>query len=123
VSSFWKRAVISAEVATRVAAPITHPALEAAHLEPVMTPAQSSQQIQREQRDAEMQELQWQEDRDRDYAVQQSAISTRHERSATAPPDLEATPSRTHERTSDAPQRRGESASAPSPVRDRDRTR
>jgi hypothetical protein len=48
---WWQRLGASIEIATRLTAPIQHPALQEAHLEPAMNSTQISQEIKREQQE------------------------------------------------------------------------
>lgn len=123
VTSIWKRAWISAEVAARVAAPVSHPALEEAHLEPAMTPTQASQEMDRQQRVIELEEAQWQQERDRAAAFDPNAGPTRDAHGTVPPPKPKAEVCRAQGRTTAAPQRRAETATAPAPARTREPSR
>lgn len=88
-----------------------------------MNPTRTSQEINREQRDVELEELQWQQERDREAALQPDAGPTRDKRGTAPPPKPEAEVSRARGRTTAAPQRRAEAASTPAPSRIREPSR
>jgi hypothetical protein len=122
MTSVWKRAWISAEIAARVATPVTHPALESTHLEPTMTDTQISQEIQRDEDAAAGDEMEHErEARTAASATPNRAYEIRHSAVASLSPQPAADRTQS-QRKAPQPQPRSEIA-ASHPTRTRHRTR
>jgi hypothetical protein len=122
MTSPWKRALFSAEIAAHVVAPIQHPALEQAHLEPAMTDQQYSQEIElQQQKDAA--EIQLEERR----AEVERATTRPSGRGTVAAPSARSTPVARERKDQTEPtprhavnaRQRSEATKVASPARDR----
>lgn len=84
---WWQRLGASIEIATRLTAPVQHPALQEAHLEPAMNTTEISQEIKRDQQeDAALDPVMEERKKDIERATTRPQSPSRDARAARADP-------------------------------------